>query len=183
MAGGPIGHIAPTPPDPAAIPVADILGPHGLRGLLRVRPCQPDSPALAPGASLLIERQGWWGTAALESVAPHGSGLLLVAIDGVDDRTSAEQAAKARLLVRAADLPVLEDNEFYWHEVVGFAVETLTGEALGTVADTMSTGMNDVWIVRGGAREFLIPVIADVVRTFDRAGRRIVIDPLPGLLD
>lgn len=182
-AGREIPGIAAAPPEPTAIAVADILGAHGLRGLLRVRPCQPDCSQLVPGAILLVERGGWWGTLHLESVAPHGSGLLLVAADGICDRTGAEQAAKARIMVRAADLPKLAADEFYWHEVVGFTVETTSGAALGTVTDTMSTGMNDVWIVQDGAREYLIPVIADVVRTFDRPARRIVIEPLPGLLD
>jgi 16S rRNA processing protein RimM len=47
----------------------------------------------------------------------------------------------------------------------------------------MSTGLNDVWVVQGGAREYLIPVIDDVVREIDRPGRRIVIAPMPGLLE
>jgi 16S rRNA processing protein RimM len=179
----PLAGIPPTAPEPTAIPVADILGAHGLRGLLRVRPCQPDSPVLVPGARVFVERGGSWGTTELATVAPHGHGHLLVSIDGIADRTAAEGMARARLLVRAADLPALEDGEFYWHEVVGYTVETLAGARVGTVADTMSTGLNDVWIVRDGEREYLIPVIADVVREFDRAGRRIVIEPLPGLLD
>lgn len=178
-----IAGVAAVAPDPTAVPVADVLGPHGLRGLLRVRPLQPDSPAVVAGATVLIERNGWWGTVQLESVAPHGSGILLVAIDAVGDRTAAEDLGRARLLVPAAALPALEDDEFYWHEVIGFTVETLDGTPLGTVTETMSTGLNDVWIVRQGEREYLIPVIADVVHTLDRAARRIVIDPLPGLLD
>ena len=49
--------------------------------------------------------------------------------------------------------------------------------------ETFSTGLNDVWVVEAGEREWLIPVIADVVRAIDRAARRIVIEPIPGLLD
>ena len=66
---------------------------------------------------------------------------------------------------------------------VGFRVETVDGRALGEVAETFATGLNDVWVVRGTGREYLIPVIADVVRGIDRDARRILIDPLPGLLD
>ena len=51
------------------------------------------------------------------------------------------------------------------------------------VAETFATGLNDVWVVRGTGREYLIPVIADVVREIDRDARRIVIEPMPGLLD
>ncbi|HTD26624.1 MAG TPA: ribosome maturation factor RimM, partial [Candidatus Elarobacter sp.] len=79
--------------------------------------------------------------------------------------------------------PPPAEDEFYYHEVVGFRVETTGGESLGAVAETFPTGLNDVWVVRGGGREHLIPVVADVVRAIDRATRRIVIEPLPGLLD
>lgn len=182
-AGAGITGIPPAAPDPTAVAVADVSGAHGLRGLLRVRPYHDHSEALVAGADVLVERDGWWGRATLESVAPHGRGALLVAIDGIDDRTAAEGAARARLLVPAADLPALADGEFYWHEVVGFTVATTAGESLGEIVETMGTGLNDVWVVQGAGREYLIPVIADVVRELDRAGRRIVIEPLPGLLD
>ncbi len=178
-----IGDIAAAEADPSAVPVAAVVGAHGLRGLLRVRPYHDDSSVLVPGASVLIERNGWWGRAHLATVAPHGRGLLLVGIDGIGDRTAAESAAGARLLTPPADLPALADDEYYWHEIEGYAVETTAGVQLGTVAETLATGLNDVWVVRDGAREYLIPAIADVVREIDRGGRRIVIEPLPGLLD
>src|SRR5437899_2003825 len=119
----------------------------------------------------------------VRSAAPHGRGLVLLALAGVDDRRAAEALAGARVLVRAADLPPPAADEFYYHEVVGFRVETTGGESLGAVAETFTTGLNDVWVVRDSGRELLIPVIADVVRAISRATRRIVIEPLPGLLE
>ena len=118
------------------------------------------------------------------TAALHGRGCLLVAVAGITDRTAAEACRGATVFVAATDLPDLAEGEFYHHEVVGFAVDTVDGLAVGRVESTLATGLNDVWVVRGSAgREHLIPVIADVVRTIDRAQRRIVIDPLPGLLD
>ena len=82
-----------------------------------------------------------------------------------------------------ASVPALAPDEFYYHEIEGFRVETNDGRALGEVVETFATGANDVWVVRGGGRVYLIPVIADVVRSIDRKARHIVIEPLPGLLD
>ena len=108
---------------------------------------------------------------------------MLIALDGIADRDAAAALTRMRILVRADDMPALEEDEFYHHEVHGFAMVTTDGRALGTIAETMSTGLNDVWVVRGEGREHLIPIIADVVREIDRAGRRVVIEPMPGLLD
>jgi len=85
--------------------------------------------------------------------------------------------------VRAADLPPPAADEFYYHEVEGFRVETTDGTYLGTVDETFSTGLNDVLVVRNADREHLIPVITDVIRAVDRNDRRIVIEPMPGLLE
>jgi 16S rRNA processing protein RimM len=117
------------------------------------------------------------------TAAPHGRGLLLVTLAGCDDRNAAEALTGFRVLVDAEALPPPAEDEFYWHEVIGLRVETTAGAPVGTIAECFATGANDVWVVRDGAREHLIPVIADVVRTIDRAGGRVVIEPLPGLLD
>jgi 16S rRNA processing protein RimM len=174
---------APCVSDPTAVAVGEIVGAHGLRGLVRVRAYQPPAPSLVAEREVLVEHGGQCRAVRVTAVVRQGRGRVLLGLAGVADRSAAEAFAGARLLVRRADLPPPAADEFYYHEVVGFTVETLTGAALGTVSSTLPTGLNDVWIVHDGGREHLIPVIADVVRLIDRAGRRIVIDPLPGLLD
>lgn len=162
--------------------VGEVVGAHALRGWLRVRAYQPPAPSLTSATEVVLERNGVTRRARVTTATPHGRGLVLLAIDGVADRTAAEALTGSRVLVSAAALPPPADDEFYYHEVEGFTVETVDGATLGEIAETFSTGLNDVWVVRG-AREVLIPVIGDVVRTIDRAGRRVVITPLPGLLE
>jgi len=149
---------------------------------VRLRAYQPGAPSLTPGRPVLLERDGVWLASRVAEAAPHGQSMLLV-LDGVGDRTAAEALTSMRLLVRAADLPAAADDEFYHYELHGFAVVTTDGRALGTIDETFPTGLNDVWIVRGAGREHLIPIIADVVREIDREGRRVVIEPMPGLLE
>src|SRR2546428_7817572 len=176
------GEPAPSP-NGAVVAVGEIVGAHALRGWLRVRAYQPPAPSLVPGRRVLIEHAGTCRELEVGSATPHGRGLVLLALAGVDDRRAAEALAGARGLVRAADLPPPAEDEFYYHEVVGFRVETTGREPPGAVAETFPTGLDDGWVVRGGGREHLIPVVADVVRAIDRAARRIVIEPLAGLLE
>jgi len=170
-------------PDPDAVAVGEIVGSHALRGWLRVRPYQPAPPSLAAGRQVLLERDGVWSEAQVTHAGPHGRGLLLLGLDGVSDRTAAEALRGVRLLARLADLPALEEGEYYHHEVLGFTVETTGGAVIGTIAAITVNGLHDVWEVRDGTREHLIPVVADIVRTIDRESRRVRIDPIPGLLD
>lgn len=172
------------PPPGPGIPIARVVGAHGLLGQLRVRPFNFPPPSLTPGRRLVIDGPSIQHEGVVTSAGAHGRGLLLVAVSGITDRTAAEACRGATLLVAAADLPELAEDEFYHHELVGFAVDTVAGDRIGVVESTLATGLNDVWAVRApDGREHLIPVIRDVVRTIDRAQRRIVIDPLPGLLE
>jgi 16S rRNA processing protein RimM len=123
-----------------------------------------------------------WLAATVAAAVPHGRGMLLT-LDGIAGRDAAAALTGMRLLVHPRDLPTLADDEFYHHELHGFAVATTDGRQLGAIAETFGTGLNDVWIVRDGDREHLIPIIADVVREIDRARRLVVIEPMPGLLD
>jgi 16S rRNA processing protein RimM len=170
-------------PDPDAVAVGEIVGAHALRGLLRVHPYQPASPTLTAGRRILLERDGAWTETRVTHAGAHGRGLLLLGLHGVGDRTAAEAMRGTRLLVRRADFPALDEDEYYHHEILGFTVETVDGAVVGTIAGIMANGLHDVWEVRDGAREHLIPVVADIVRTIDRDTRRVRIDPLPGLLD
>jgi 16S rRNA processing protein RimM len=169
-------------PDPTAIPIGELGRPHGLRGELLFWPYQPGPTSLAPARPVLLEVGDARGAATVRRVAAHGRALVL-ALDGVTDRDGAAALTGLRVLVAAADLPAPGEGEFYQHEVEGFAVVTTDGRGIGTIAASFATGLNDVWVVRDGARERLIPIIADVVREIDRPGRRVVIHPMPGLLD
>jgi 16S rRNA processing protein RimM len=174
--------LAAAPPDPTAVAVGDLGSPHGLRGQLRLWPLEAGAPSLTAGRRVLLARDDAWHAAVVRSIARHGRGMLL-ALDGIDDRTAAARLTGMRILVRAADLPAAGEGEFYVHELHGFTMVTTDGRALGTIEDTFATGLNDVWVVRGEDREHLIPIIGDVVREIDRDGRRVVIEPMPGLLD
>src|ERR1043165_502406 len=168
--------------DRPTLAVGEVAGAHALKGMLRVRAYHLPAPSLSAGRTVFLERDGVVKETRIVSAAPHGRGLLL-AVEGIGDRDAAEAALGARVLVLQSDLPPPADDEFYYHELEGFAVATTDGQALGAIVETFATGANDVWVVRDAHREYLIPVIADVVRSIDRDGRRVLIEPLPGLLE
>ncbi|MGH7906634.1 MAG: ribosome maturation factor RimM, partial [Candidatus Binataceae bacterium] len=72
---------------------------------------------------------------------------------------------------------------FYYFQAIGCDVITTGGQALGQIEEIFSNGANDIMVVRDGKSELLIPVIADVIRAIELEQRRIIIEPIPGLLD
>ena len=89
----------------------------------------------------------------------------------------------SELCLKRSQLPVPNEDEYYWRDLIGLAVQTDQGIELGTLVDIFETGSSDIYVVHGPSKEYLIPAIADVITQIDIAGKKMVITPLDGLLD
>ena len=87
------------------------------------------------------------------------------------------------LKVPESYLSPLEEDEYYFHEIIGCKVVTNGGDELGTVKEILTPGANDVWVVKGQrGKEVLIPYIKDVVKDINVSEKVITIEPMEGLL-
>ena len=87
-------------------------------------------------------------------------------------------------MVEASQLAPLADDEYYWHELIGFRVETLEGQLVGEVVEIWDTGGHDILVVRGeSGPQKLIPTAREIMKKVNPERRLIVIDALPGLID
>jgi 16S rRNA processing protein RimM len=111
------------------------------------------------------------------------SSAVVLKLKGIDSRTAADELRGLLLFVAEKDAVVPEKGSYFIHDIVGMSVETESGEAIGTVREVMELPANDVWVVEGEGKEFLIPAIKDVIRLVDVQRRRVVILPLEGLLE
>lgn len=160
--------------------VGRVTRPHGLRGHLVVRPLARGSSLLAEVPTVAVGAPG-----ALEPrrvlearVSPQSVTIL---VEGVVDRTAAEQFVGASVWVHRNDRPPLAEDEFYGDELIGLPVFTPDGTPIGRVLRLESSPPLDWIVVEHEGVENLVPVQAPLVR-FDRAGRRVVLDAPEGLL-
>ncbi|MFZ1200520.1 MAG: ribosome maturation factor RimM, partial [Desulfobacterales bacterium] len=116
---------------------------------------------------------------------PHARTLLL-ALEGITDRSQAESLVGCEIMIDKASLPRLAAGTYYWHELIGLAVVTIEGRPLGRLTAVMPTGSNDVYVVTsqedGAANEILIPALKSVIVEVDLAAGRMRVD-LPGGLE
>jgi 16S rRNA processing protein RimM len=171
-----------SPPGPL-VELGRIVNRHGIRGEVRMLPYNPESPAARTSPALVLTRPD--GSSESRRVLARRSHkqFLLLTLEGVATANDAEALVGCRVSVARRHLPASDAAGIYHVDLVGCAVRTTAGEALGTVAEIIVTGSNDVCVVRGGGREVLIPFIADVIAELDAAARTIVVHPIPGLLD
>jgi 16S rRNA processing protein RimM len=164
------------------VEVGRIHGPHGIRGELKVE-SQTDFPErFAPGSHLLlVAPDGRVRPTVVLSSRVHKNRYLLT-VEGIEDRTAAENLRGGFLKVGQEDLTPLPPGRYYQFQLLGLSVVTDEGRALGPVEDVFPTGGNLVLVVRGEEGELLLPYIDDVVLKVDLDEGRITVHLLDGLL-
>jgi 16S rRNA processing protein RimM len=165
------------------VAVGKIIGTHGIKGLLKVFSYSGNIENLqAAGNALLKGKDGSLREYAIKSVAQHAGGFIL----SLDDFTDINQVlflTGSEICLKRSQLPIPDDDEYYWRDLIGLTVHTDQGVELGTIVDIFETGSSDIYVVRGETKEYLIPAIADVISHVDIAGKKMIITPLDGLLD
>jgi len=155
------------------------LSAHGIRGELKCR-LITDFPKQRFKRGNTVQIRG--ASHVVRSARVQGQ-VVLLALEDVTDRDTAESFRGADVELSQEQAHALPKGQFYWHQVIGLGViDVTTGDALGTVTDIIETGANDVYLVRGPLGEVLIPAIKDVVTQIDPEGGRMLVTPLPGML-
>lgn len=161
------------------VAVGRINGPWGVRGHVKVTPLTSNAERFVTGTTLLIEGIP---RKVLDVQSPRGFPCVL--FRGFEDRPSAEALNGALIEIPESELPALPDGEYYVYDLVGLEVQTREGEPLGRLVEVLRTGANDVYVVHAeGARDVLLPAIPDVVVAVDLEAGRMLVEPLPGLLE
>jgi 16S rRNA processing protein RimM len=108
----------------------------------------------------------------------------LLTFEGLSSINDVEKFKGGKLKVTQDQLKSLEENEFYFHEIIGCSVVDAEGTEYGKIKEILSPGANDVWVVKGKDRkEFYIPYIDEVVKKVDVSEKVVLIEPMEGLLD
>lgn len=163
--------------------IGRISGTHGIRGQVRVVPFSGDSGSITRLRTLMLSApDGKYDSYEIAGAIEHKK-RALVTLKGFDDINRVLPLVGRDVYIRRDQLQPLPEGEYYWCDLVGLDVVTEEGETLGELADILETGGNDVYVVKCGERELLIPATTDVVLQVDLDNRKMVVRPLEGLLD
>ena len=108
----------------------------------------------------------------------------LVQFESYNTIEVAEKLKEGTLMIREEQRGTLDEGDFYYHEIIGCTVYTNENEELGEIKEILAPGANDVWVVtRPNQKDLLIPYIPDVVKEVNIEEKKIIIEPMEGLLD
>ena len=101
----------------------------------------------------------------------------------IDSRDRAESFRNFTLNVSRNEFPNLESDEDYLVDYIGMDVFDTDINLLGTVVDALTLPGGDYLVVAYESKEFLVPIIEQIVKKFDFNNNRIIIDPIEGLIE
>lgn len=154
------------------IVIGKIVAPHGVRGDIRIMPLT-DRPEQFLNLSYLLLEDGRQLTV---KAARFHKRMVLVSTKEITTMNDAELLRDKKILIRAEDLPPLEEGRFYVADLIGLPVFDEEGKQLGTFKDSITTGSNDVYIVAvPGSKDILIPALKIYVREINLQEKRIVV--------
>ncbi|HLB59922.1 MAG TPA: ribosome maturation factor RimM, partial [Bdellovibrionota bacterium] len=94
----------------------------------------------------------------------------------------AEALRGQEVVCREEDLPGLDENEFYSYQLIGLTVCT-SEEELGVIKEVVSPAGQDILVVQGKEKQFLIPAVPEILIDVDLGDGIVTVDPPHGLLD
>lgn len=160
--------------------IGKVVGTHGVRGMVRIQPWSDDGEFLTRFKRFYLDN----GKTKIEmsKIAPHGN-IVIAAVNGIESIEDAEKLRGQVLYIKRDDAH-LPEGRYFVSEIIGTQVfDADTGKLLGVLSEVSPTGANDVWHIKSGEKEYLIPAIPDVIVNVDIDNDKIIIRPLKGIFD
>lgn len=157
-----------------------IVTTHGVKGEVKIMPYTDYPELLCEFDRLFIGKNH-------EEIAVERSrafkGMVIAKLEGIDTPEDASKLRNKILYMHRDDLE-LDENTYFIQDLIGIEVHDAdTDFVYGKIADVMQTGANDVYVINGEDREYLIPAIPEVVISTDVDGNVMTIRPLEGLFE
>ena len=109
-----------------------------------------------------------------------GGNWAIIKFEGIDDRDSAAKLRGYELRIFRWQCAKLPKGHYYFHELVGLSVEATDGRELGAITEVQQHPGNDIYITDKG---IIIPALKSIVKEIDIRGGKMVIIPVPGLIE
>ena len=162
--------------------VGVIANTHGIRGEVKVFPTTDDPSRFIGMKEILLDTKDQMMPLTVER-ARLFKNLVIVNFKEYSNINAIEKYKGHDLYVTREHAIPLEEGEYYIADIIGARVVTDEGEEFGELVDVLTTGANDVYVVKHQGKEVLLPVIPDCVLARDLEEKIVTVHIMKGLLD
>ena len=163
--------------------VGVITSPHGIAGEVNVFPTTDDPKRFRRLKEVILVKGKTESTVEIESVKFFKQ-MVILKLKGYDDRDGVEKLRQCSLLIPRENAVRLQKDEYFIADLIGLKVldADQSDEEIGTLEDVMSTGANDVYVIRKtSGEELLLPAIKQCVLEVNVLGGFVRVHLLEGL--
>jgi 16S rRNA processing protein RimM len=170
---------SPNEGEPVFLVVGKLQRPHGVRGEIFLELITDFPERLRRGKTVYAGPQH--RPLKIQTSRKIKAGLLVV----FEEYKTLEAVGELRnqlVYVRAEDLPILPEGDYYHHQVLGLRVLDDAGRMLGVLSDILETGANDVFVIRPeSGPEILLPALESVILDVDLQHGEMRVKVPPGI--
>lgn len=159
------------------IKIAKIVSAHGLNGEVKIFPYTDDLKGFKEYNEIYIDGE------ELEIISQKiASKFIVLKLKGFDYIDDVKRLLNKDVFIDKAQMPSLDEGEYYIHELITMEVYSEADELIGTVKDVMETSANHVLVVDHDGKEALIPFVKAFIKELDLKHRKIKVKLIEGIL-
>ena len=161
--------------------IGRIVNTHGIKGELKVVPLTNNPERFEKLESVLLDRNNNLEKHKIDGIK-YLKGFVVLKLEGVDTIEDAQAFKGVFILVDRKNAVKLPKDSFFICDLIGSEVRNVEGMILGKLTDILSTGGNDVFVIKGeNGSELLLPALKSVFRKVSTEERTITVEVPEGL--
>ena len=162
------------------IRVGKILNTHGIKGDLKVLPLTNEPSRFEKLKTIFIDNEN--NKVEITKVW-YNKGFVMLKLEGYNDINEVIKFKNCYILIDEKDALKLPENSFFISQIIGLRVFCSDGNELGEIVEVLQPGANDVYVVRGNNKEYLIPAVKEFVKEINLDNNKMIIEPIEGLIE
>ena len=161
------------------IKIGKIVNTVGLKGEVKVYNYSDSIEIYETIESIYVEGR----LTVIENVRAQKN-MVILKLEGADDRNAAEALRGKELYITEDDLPELPEGQYYVRDLIGMSVTEEDGNLLWHVTDVLQNTAQDIFEVESeNGKKLLIPKVDQFVLDIDAEKREITVRLIEGMLD
>lgn len=162
--------------------VGIITTTHGVRGEVKVFPTTDDVNRFKKLKEVILDTGREKITLEIEGIKFFKQ-MVILKFKGIDTLDDVVKYRQAGLYVTRDNAVKLGRDEYFIADLIGAEVYDESDQLIGRLEDVMTTGANDVYVIRTtDEKELLLPAIKQCILNVDIQKHRIKVHVLDGLL-
>ncbi|MCX8056271.1 MAG: ribosome maturation factor RimM [Ignavibacteria bacterium] len=143
--------------------IGKIVGPHGIKGTLKVKPFTDFLERFEKNNIVKIRFENSLFEFLIEESFLHKN-FICLKLKGIEDINQALKFRNCDIVISEDELKQLDDNEFYIHDLIGLKVLGESNEEIGVITDVISLASNDIYEIElSNKKKVFYPAVKEYI--------------------